>query len=103
MSERSSFVTDYIYCPDCFGAVRKWMFSQHIDKYFCPTVVRIDPSIELPIIAGKIGALASGGELLDFEFNIVPELRKLVCHPLRIAVLADCGVSKIFVIEPALP
>lgn len=55
MSERGSFITEYIYCDKCFEACKqillgntKWLNSLQIH--------------ELPIIAGKIGGLYCGEE-----------------------------------------
>lgn len=99
MSERGSFVTEYIFCPKCLKAVKeillcksKWLCSQQIDTW---------DSIRnpIPIVAGKVGGLYSNEELIDFSEIYIPALSKLICHPLRIAVLAENG-ERIFRIEP---
>ena len=46
---------------------------------------------EMPIIAGKLGH--SWSESFCMEYEIGPELAKVICHPLRIAVLDEAGSS----------
>ncbi len=98
MSERGSFVTQYIDCDECFNATKKILLKT--DKFLCSSVIpgwSNEP--ELPIIAGKIGGLYSGEELHTFEFEIIPDLAAKICHPLRIAVLAENG-ERIFTVLP---
>ena len=101
MSERGSFTTEYIYCKDCFEAVRKILEKD--DKYLKGVQIPMwsgnETGEELPIIAGKIGGLHSGEELETFEFELNQEIAKVICHPVRIAVLAESG-ERIFTIEP---
>lgn len=107
MSERGSFVTEYIYCDKCFAALKKLLVSN--DKYLCsrtisswhskPFMFLFNKKEELPIIAGKVGGLYSGEELNTFEFELNPKIAKVICHPVRIAVLAESG-EQIFHILP---
>lgn len=98
MSERGSFVTEYIYCPECFKVAREILIGKR--KYLCSQVVKGWGDIdELPIISGKIGGLSSGEELVTFEYEINVKLSNLICHSLRIAVLAECG-ERIFTVHP---
>lgn len=96
MSERGSFVTEYIHCPNCLNAVQEQLVDS--SKYLTGITI---PSWEygktLPIVAGKIG----GGHLNE-EFNLMDELGQgmQLCHPVRIAVLADSGESKVFTFKP---
>lgn len=91
MSERGSFVTEYIYCDKCFAACKAVLLGR--EKYLCSTVVPAwsEHETELPIIAGKIGGLYGGEELHTFEFWLIPELGKVICHPVRLAVIAEQG------------
>lgn len=99
MSDRGSFVTEYIYCDKCFDAVRKVLIGNekylqsveipHWDKGRTP----------LPIIAGKIGGLYSREELDTFRDRFIPAIEKLICHEVRIAVLAEDG-EEIFTAVP---
>lgn len=93
MSERGSFVTEYIYCNKCFEACKEVLCGN--EKYLKGVAI---PSWlgagELPIIAGKIGSSWSGGEFCEMEHTYIPEIQKKMCegHKIRIAVLSDsCG------------
>ena len=102
MSERGSFVTDYMYCDQCFEAAKGVLLSRH--KYLCSVVIPhwdtgADKPREFPIIAGKVGGLYRGEELDTFEQELVPKLESVLCHSLRIAVLAESG-KKIFTVTP---
>jgi hypothetical protein len=101
MSERGSFVTEYVYCGKCFEAVKKVLLLR--EKHLCSVVVphwnaeREGP--EMPIIAGKVGGFGAGDELLTFELGFNEELAKVLCHPMRIAVLAESG-ERVFTVTP---
>ena len=101
MSERGSFVTEYIYCPQCFAAVRAILCKN--DKYLRGVVI---PSWtgngvrELPIIAGKVGGLGSGSELEFFRSDLCVDIAAAVCHPVRVAVLGESG-ERVFNVFPA--
>lgn len=100
MSERGSFVTEYIYCEKC-ADVAKQMLTVKC-KWLCGDSIKTwegDQSKDLPVVAGKIGALRAGEELDVFENTIVPELALNLCHPLRVAVLAEQG-ERIFTVQP---
>lgn len=100
MSERSSFVTEYIQCDKCLAALGPYLLTRQ--KYLCGIQV---PSWNdgkmLPVIAGKIGATYSGGEWETLD-DIFDEAGKFnfICHPIRVAVLQDNGWSTIFIIHP---
>ncbi|MGI0034607.1 MAG: hypothetical protein ACRD98_01885 [Nitrososphaera sp.] len=73
------------------------------EKHFCSTLI---PSWEsegetLPIVAGKIGGMYSGEELHTFELEILPLLEARLCHPVRVAVIAESG-EKIFTCNPSI-
>ena len=100
MSERGSFVTEYIYCDKCLDAA--WRILKGDSKYFKSFLVPgfgYMPS-DFPIIAGKIGGFYPGEELHTFEFEIIPKLEAVLCHPLRIAVIGEApNAHKIFEIN----
>lgn len=100
MSERGSFVTEYVYCPKCFEVLKTVLLGN--DKYLKSEVV---PSWEsdrrLPIIAGKIGGLYGGEELDEMEHKYGLEIEAGICHPVRLAVLAEDG-ERIFRFEPTV-
>lgn len=91
MSERSSFCTEWIYCSKCFDAAQKVFAEELSDE---------DPLFATGLIAGKISAPDSNGELRMFEFEIGPKLSEIICHRMRIAVMAEGGSSTVFIVEP---
>ena len=97
MSERGSFVTEYIYCRHCFEAVERVLLGD--EKYLRSTKVFGQGHV-LPIIAGKVGGLYQGEELDSFEQMYIPALTEVICHPVRIAVLAEHG-QEFFTVTPA--
>lgn len=104
MSERGSFCTEYVYCKQCFAAVKEVLERHRDDKYLNFTELDY-----YPIIAGKIGGIFAGEEL----FRVLPldttpardafgmELARAICHPIRIAVLPDGQQGQIIEIRPA--
>jgi hypothetical protein len=90
MSERGSFVTEYIYCQDCFAAAARILVLGGGNSAV----------IGGHIIAGQAGSTYAGGEIIDFDMGHVPDLEAVICHTLRIAVIADNGDAKIFHIHP---
>lgn len=98
MSETGSFVTDHINCDKCLEAAKEVLLGR--DKHLCSVVIHgWGNKSYLPIIAGKIGGLYRGEELHTFEDEFIPELRKTICHPIRIAVLAQDG-EQIYKVVP---
>lgn len=92
MSNRGSFVTEYIYCNKCFQAAKTILLAR--EKELCSVAVpHWNPEHEgpeMPIIAGKLGHLWSEAQLMEQELG--PKLAKVICHPIRIAVLEEsCG------------
>jgi hypothetical protein len=98
MSERGSFVTEYIYCSRCFEAAKAVLLGRA--KHLCATTVPgWSSEEELPIIAGKVGGMYAGEEIDAFSTRYTKELAPRLCHPLRIAVLAETG-EHIFTVTP---
>lgn len=99
MSERGSFVTEFIYCQECLKAAMSVLLSK--DKYLMATLIPHwnGGEVPLPVIAGKVGGLSPGEELITFEHDLIPKLERSICHKMRIAVLAESG-EKIFNISP---
>ncbi|GAI56669.1 unnamed protein product, partial [marine sediment metagenome] len=69
MSERGSFVTEYMYCDACFEAVKTKLVRDC--KFLRGVVIPMwsgdESRSELPIIAGKVGGNYSGEERAFFE------------------------------------
>ncbi len=99
MSERGSFVTEYIYCPICLNATKLILIRR--DKYLCSTALPyLNDFTNLPIIAGKIGGIYAGEEFITFELEIIPLLEEALCHEIKIAVLSESKGGKIFTVIP---
>lgn len=92
MSERGSFVTEYIYCEKCLSVVREALLRE--DKEICSQSILTwenDASKDLPIVAGKVGSLGIGQEISMFEESIHKLLVGRICHDIRVAILAENG------------
>lgn len=102
MSERGSFVTEYIDCDKCFDGICKVLLKhkKHLNSIQIPHWDK--DSKPLPIIAGKIGGMYKGEELDIFELELIPEIEELICHKVRIAVLAE-NEERIFTAIPNHP
>lgn len=99
MSERGSFVTEYICCDKCFEAAKQILYQQ--TKELCGQVIDSwtdQNDGKMPIIAGKIGSPSS--EVVFFEINILPKLQDVVCCDLRVAVISESGEFAGFIVEP---
>lgn len=100
MSERGSLITEYIYCMNCYKAIKKVLDDSPLTEYranfaYNKMVVvtdycaQFDDDGELPILAYKISESFSGGELVRFSSEVAPEIGKVICHPVRVAVMAE--------------
>jgi hypothetical protein len=94
MSERGSFTTQYIYCEKCLAAVKAVLMAQR-DKYLFAVQAG-----DYPVIAGKIGGLGQGDELVTFREYLIQELEQVICHPVRFAVLSDTAGDEFFTANP---
>lgn len=92
MSERGSFVTQYIYCADCLAVASRALGVGSSDKFLTATLIPSweGPGMTLPIVAGKIGATSNGGEI-DYMEEIIDDMEPFLCHPVHIAVIPDHG------------
>ena len=100
MSERGSFITDFIYCEKCFEAIRKILLAN--GKFLQSVEIphwNNKKGATLPIIAGKIGGSYPGDEIDTFACDFIPKIDKVICHDVRIAVLGESG-EQIFRITP---
>lgn len=101
MSERSSFVTEYVYCGGCLNKLKAVLLKE--ERYLIGAQIPIwdadyNEVEHLPIIAGKIGSTGPLGEAVTlqnlFNSNNAP------CHSIRICILHDCGDSNTFIVSP---
>ena len=93
MSERGSFVTEYVYCDKCFEHLKILLSDE---KYLKSTQIEGWTGLkhDLPIIAGKIGGLYDQEEI-DSMRDMLNEIEDKLCHEIRVCVLAEGG-EKIF-------
>lgn len=88
MSERGVFCTEFIYCQDCLAAVRS------IAGEYSGDVNR-----DGRVVFGRLSPPDSNGEVRVVELEMGPAISRLLCHDVRIAVLADGGSSAVFLVK----
>lgn len=108
MSERGSFVTQFIYCTGCLERMQAVLVGNvehgpHGKYLIGERVQGIDRQTgrvyQLSIIAGKLGSCGPGDDLIMFQFDLFAP-QNAPCHPVRVALLADSGVSQIVRVMP---
>ena len=110
MSERGSFVTQYIYCTKCYEGVRDLLMRDR-GKFLCASLIEgwdastgIESEKYLPIIAGKVGGHYAGEEV-DAMMDILETegIANAICHTVRISVLPDdASADTVLVFRPAV-
>jgi hypothetical protein len=102
MSERGSFITEYIYCSKCLEHARNILLRD--DKELCSQQVLSWEShpqpTAIPIIAGKVGSSYKNGEIHLFEDELIPLLVERICHAITIAVLPESGKCEFIIASP---
>lgn len=97
MSERGGFVSQFIYCERCLRAVLESAArcgGDQEDKTFSCRQLG-----NAPMVSGRLGAYYPAGEIDTFG-SWAEDLAGHVCHPVRFAVLTDCGNVYGFVVQP---
>lgn len=96
MSERGSFVTEFMYCGACAKNVHAVLTAYATETGYLEHVTPLlqHPTIGPCIIAGKAGGLARLDEYLTFtgcDGDLAEKLCAAVCpdHSVRIAVIPD--------------
>ena len=91
MSERGTFITEFIYCEDCLKKSEDIFFNtpELFSDIYPITIGHY-------VIAGQIHGSWFGEEFWIFESKIIPLLQKTLCHNVRIAVISDSSGEKIF-------
>jgi hypothetical protein len=96
MSDRGSFVTEWISCDRCLAAAKRALFAPH-DNLRCVQMVRAaERDMDLPIIVGMVKSGGGGMGLIAMDV-LTSCLHPDLCHPLRIAVLDENGQNIIAV------
>ena len=83
MSERCSFVTEFIYCDKCFDSLIVNMERLREEKFFEPF-----RNGRFNIISGKIGGLFDGNSFLRIE-ELADDLSHNLCHDVRVVVVSE--------------
>jgi len=100
VSDRGSFITDYIYCDDCMRVVEDVFFRLADESWHVQRLIG-DGGERLPILTGKLRGLGDGDDLCDLEHKIAREMAKRVCHGVRIAALPDGREPRIIIVGPS--
>lgn len=87
MSERGTYCTQYIHCNRCAAAVAKSMVGE-------PWEGAVASVANGRAFMAHIRASHPGGEIEQVE-DVAGQISKLVCHPVRLMVLTDSGVSAV--------
>lgn len=98
MSQRGSFVSEYVYCRECFNKLKEVLLDN--DKYCTSLVIpsSFPDDDELTIIAGKVGSTWDGGEVVEIKerlANIAPDR----CHAMTVVVLPEGNPPVIIVVD----
>lgn len=88
MSQRGSFISEYVYCSKCFEKLKKVLLDN--EKYCTSLVIPSSfPNDEdLNIIAGKVGSTWSGGEVFEIEERLAA-IEPGLCHAMTIVVIPE--------------
>ena len=98
MSERGSFVTEFIYCWECFGKMQDILCVKEESKFLCGHVLTVN-NIPTHVIAGRIGGLYIGEEIDVFRYRIFTS-ENSPCHIVRIAIISDNGGVAFIQVNP---
>lgn len=90
MSNRGSFVTEYIYCEECLKAAKKVLLG-NVKELCSRQLPSWEKGKKLPIISGKIGGLYENEEVHTFKDEFIPKMQKLMCkgHSIKIGIFPD--------------
>ena len=91
MSERGSFVTQYMYCKECRKRMKKVLCIGH--KYLNGKILCDDT-----MIAGKLGSCGPYGDVIMFQFQLFNK-ENAPCHPVRVALIPDSEKPIILVVK----
>jgi hypothetical protein len=82
MSERGSFVTEFIYCEHCLHGAKQVLAvdTRQLVGHVLPN---------MPIIAGRVRSIYPEGELDYMAQEIIPQLESVLCHKIRIVVIGE--------------
>lgn len=92
MSERGTFITEFIYCKECLENAKLALRgnSKELKSIMIPSWA--NNFNNLPIIAGQIGSGSQGMELLEFEQGPLITLSEFITcndHCIHISVIGE--------------
>lgn len=90
MSDRSSFITEFIHCDRCLEAAKRVLMAPNEVLRCAQQLMDVERGTLLPVIVGMTKTTLRGGALIEMD-RLTLELHPLLCHPLRIAVLDEWG------------
>ena len=90
MSERGSFITQFMYCPKCFKKLEKVLCTGH--KYLDGKSIN-----DNSIIAGRLGSCGPGSDTVMFKYELFNK-ENAPCCPVRVALIPDSMEPEIVVI-----
>ena len=100
MSERGSFVTEYMSCPECRKNVIRILTADNGKSFKAQQIEHwSNKEPYLPILAGKVGSSYTNGEVEEF-INQNEGLSDAICHSLTVTIIADSGDVWILEYEP---
>ena len=91
MSQRGSFCTEYIYCEKCYRSTLEILEREM--EY----VKTHEPA---HIISGKVSGLYANEEVHIFQNDILPMIRGVVCHNVRLVVIPEDEDAMFCSVEP---
>lgn len=97
MSQRGTFVAEYIRCTQRFEAVESLLLVQERQR---KDFYALSLGAPVQIIAGKITAHIAGGEVDVMHYDLGERLSAVICHPLRMVVIPEQGNPTAFVFHP---
>lgn len=92
MSDHGSFITQVIWCDQCFEAAAGVLgWGDKASRPVLPGLPGEKGCRQPRIIAGRVSGLYQGEEIHIFQGQVLPDLAEVICHPIRIAVIAEVG------------
>lgn len=89
MSERGSFITQFVYCHDCREQMAILFKDMSKDGYFCPNPLGENYSDGFaPIYGGQQYDSYGGGEIHNWEVWR-ETIEGMMCHDLDVAVMSE--------------
>ncbi|MCW1908605.1 MAG: hypothetical protein KIH63_004660 [Candidatus Saccharibacteria bacterium] len=100
MSERGSFITEYMYCHDCRKKVGELLTDARESGWFLAQPLATMQDDTCSIWGGMMYDTYSGGEIHHWE-AWRNKIEGAICHPLHVAVMSEDDDGKqIMIFKP---